>query len=869
LVQLEADGKLLELRGLASGRRVEAHRKRRGEAEAELSELQGREEALVREMQELGVSFAAAHLSANPASTDLPESPSSVAANRSNISEAVRASGLLVSCSFERDFEIVGLLGGDHHRSPVYHVKELKDGRQCVVKELMLGSRSLVRQLEAEVEARRRLHGKPGIAPLEAVFFSQGAFKAYLQMPFYQGGTLREWIQANKPQPWHLQGILRSVTESLAALHDCGLVHRDLKLDNILMGPAGAPFLTDFEFVKLADVERGNPTDLLAASTTMAGAFKGTFGYAAPEVIAGQPHTPASDMYALGVMCFAAHFDSLPPPPQHGVVPVPATRKGQKLPPRLKEALQSLLAHDPSARPSAHELLRMPIFTGSYVDDLGAEGLILRQQQRVGVARLMLQQMRRIVSSRDARRSEQFGFGDIGGFNSEDEDDFGDIGGFNSDDDDEDDEFEEDDEDDEEDDDGEDEDVAEDSEHRQRHQPTPSPPPHRPMQSFNPHVGVGHVPFGEDDRASDVPQPQQQEEEQQQRRRGGGLSMHVSRLRIVRDVSNAFMAISPDQLLREQLNVTFQGEFGIDAGGLRTDMFTEFFIALTRNRGEEDPEEGDPAERGEPTAFDDKGLPRPNANLRFVQAAGRILARAIFDGVPVPQVLSPILFRFLLKCPLRLQDLEDHNGQEESMLRFLLINRPDAAPNGGPGPWSAWGLTFDNGDDVTEENKEKYISEYVRAQILRDRLPALRAFVAGFSDAGLHEMLSLLGPSDLMLLAHGATTLTPELVWASVSVPTTDWGDSPTPEILKALIFALDADRLSRFLRLSTSAVSIPVGTLLQPKITLRRAAPEGMIFAHTCSRELEVPDCRDANTLGRMLALALDHVDAGGFGAA
>ena len=103
-------------------------------------------------------------------------------------------------------------------------------------------------------------------------------------------------------------GWFADLCAALAYVHGMGVAHRDVKLENALVGPDGRVVLSDFGISRILDPDLRNAAGL-SATATFAGPASlrpllGTLGYLAPEVKAGAPATPASDLYALGVLMF-------------------------------------------------------------------------------------------------------------------------------------------------------------------------------------------------------------------------------------------------------------------------------------------------------------------------------------------------------------------------------------------------------------------------------------------------------------------------------------------------------------------------------------------------------------------------------------
>ena len=113
--------------------------------------------------------------------------------------------------------------------------------------------------------------------------------EAWLVMELVEGGTLASRIPLT---PRDAVRVMSAVCEALQAVHDAGLVHRDVKPENVLLTPSGEVKLSDF----------GIARETKSVGLTRPGAAMGTPGFLAPEVLAGEPATPRADVYALGAM---------------------------------------------------------------------------------------------------------------------------------------------------------------------------------------------------------------------------------------------------------------------------------------------------------------------------------------------------------------------------------------------------------------------------------------------------------------------------------------------------------------------------------------------------------------------------------------
>jgi serine/threonine protein kinase len=115
---------------------------------------------------------------------------------------------------------------------------------------------------------------------------------AWIAMEHVAGGSLRQRI-ARGCNAGEALGLLRQAAAALAPLHRLGLVHRDVKPDNLLLRAGGELVLVDFGLVAPA-----GSVDARAQP----GAIVGTPRYVAPEQLQGAPAAPAADIYSLGVL---------------------------------------------------------------------------------------------------------------------------------------------------------------------------------------------------------------------------------------------------------------------------------------------------------------------------------------------------------------------------------------------------------------------------------------------------------------------------------------------------------------------------------------------------------------------------------------
>lgn len=163
-------------------------------------------------------------------------------------------------------------------------------GREVAIKLVTLGKDPQAKErFLREAQTMGRLNHPNIVTLLEFGVDQQSPF---LVLEFLSGEDLSQWMR--KPQSLHDQvRIMLGVAEAIAAAHRVGVLHRDLKPDNVRVLEDGRCKLLDFGIAQSG-----------AASLTASGYFVGTPEFVAPEVMIGASHTAASDIYALGLLFY-------------------------------------------------------------------------------------------------------------------------------------------------------------------------------------------------------------------------------------------------------------------------------------------------------------------------------------------------------------------------------------------------------------------------------------------------------------------------------------------------------------------------------------------------------------------------------------
>ncbi|MDG3010161.1 protein kinase [Rhodococcus sp. D2-41] len=206
-----------------------------------------------------------------------------------------------------------------------------------------------------EQRAMGRLTGRPGIVTVLQIGETRSG-RPYLVMPYHSRGSLAARIHHDGPLP--ISQVLDlgvTMAGALEVVHGLGIVHRDLKPANILYTDYDEPALTDFGIAHIA-----------GGYMTATGTVTGSPAFTAPEVLGGDPPTPASDIYGLGATLFSALTGHAAYERRSGeqviaqflritTAPVPDLRE-RGIPDQVSTIIEHAMARDPRERPSAAAL---------------------------------------------------------------------------------------------------------------------------------------------------------------------------------------------------------------------------------------------------------------------------------------------------------------------------------------------------------------------------------------------------------------------------------------------------------------------------------------------------------------------------------
>jgi serine/threonine protein kinase/tetratricopeptide (TPR) repeat protein len=191
----------------------------------------------------------------------------------------------------------------------VYEATDLELGRVALktIRADIASSPDMLARFRKEVQIARRISG-PHVCRIHELFVmtgdNTGSHVAFLTMEFLDGVTLADKLRKSGPLPWkEAQAISIEICDGLQTIHEAGIIHRDLKSQNIMLASRNGStcaVLMDFGLAR----ELSATTSATLTDFTRTGVIVGTPNYMAPEQFESKDLTPATDVYALGIVLY-------------------------------------------------------------------------------------------------------------------------------------------------------------------------------------------------------------------------------------------------------------------------------------------------------------------------------------------------------------------------------------------------------------------------------------------------------------------------------------------------------------------------------------------------------------------------------------
>nr|XP_010929052.1 E3 ubiquitin-protein ligase UPL1 isoform X2 [Elaeis guineensis] len=363
------------------------------------------------------------------------------------------------------------------------------------------------------------------------------------------------------------------------------------------------------------------------------------------------------------------------------------------------------------------------------------------------------------------------------------------------------------------------------------------------------------------------------------------LRISVRRAYVLEDSYNQ-LRLRPSQDLKGRLTVQFQGEEGIDAGGLTR----EWYQVLSR------------------VIFDKGALlfttvgnnatfqPNPNSvyqteHLSYFKFVGRVVAKALFDGQLLDVYFTRSFYKHILGVKVTYHDIEAVDPDYYKNLKWMLENDVSDIPD----------LTFSMDADeekhilyeknqvtdyelkpggrnirVTEETKHEYVdlvAEHILTTAIR---PQINSFLEGFNELVPRELISIFNDKELELLISGL----PEIDLDDLKANTEYTGYTTASPIIQwfwEVVKAFNKEDMARLLQFVTGTSKVPLegfkalqGLSGPQHFQIHKAygAPERLPSAHTCFNQLDLPEYSSKEQLEERLLLAIHEASEGfGFG--
>jgi serine/threonine-protein kinase len=245
----------------------------------------------------------------------------------------------------------------------VYLARDSVLDRPVAVKLLadnVAGDEGLRKRFVREARLAARL-SHPNVVSIYDTGADEG--RPYIVMEYVDGATLADLLARETLEPEEARQLALQACRGLAHAHDAGLVHRDIKPQNLLLGRDGTLKIADFGIARAAE----------GTALTQAGTVLGTAAYLSPEQALGEEVTAATDIYSLGAVVYELLTGRPPLEPesladladrQRRPAIAPVRELAPDLPRDLEDVVMRCLARNPAYRPRSASALEQELAPG-------------------------------------------------------------------------------------------------------------------------------------------------------------------------------------------------------------------------------------------------------------------------------------------------------------------------------------------------------------------------------------------------------------------------------------------------------------------------------------------------------------------------
>ncbi|KAK6441326.1 E3 ubiquitin-protein ligase tom1 [Oleoguttula sp. CCFEE 5521] len=348
------------------------------------------------------------------------------------------------------------------------------------------------------------------------------------------------------------------------------------------------------------------------------------------------------------------------------------------------------------------------------------------------------------------------------------------------------------------------------------------------------------------------------------------LTLNVRRDQVFMDSYKALYYKSPNEIKHGKLNIRFNGEEGIDAGGVSR----EWFAVMARQMFNPDYALFNPV-ASDRTTFHPNRLSDINTeHLSFFKFIGRVIGKALYENRVLDCHFSRAVYRRILGKSVSLKDMETLDLDYYRSLVWILENDiTDVTFETFSVEVDRFGVVttddlIPNGRDiaVTEDNKQEYVRLVVEHRLIKSVEGQLDAFLGGFHDIIPAELVSIFNEQELELLISGLPEIDVD-DWKNNTEYHNYQATSPQIQWLWRAIKSFDPEERAKLLQFVTGTSKVPLNGFKElegmngfAKFNIHRdySSKEKLPTSHTCFNQLDLPEYESYEHLRQQLYTAI-----------